>query len=121
MSSDRLIVLLPCHSLHDFPTWLDEQEADGLLAAWTAAWHPALIAATGSVPRWASVDLATPDLGVGGVGIVPAAWDERYAAQADLVAPAADAWIRGLAERDRLVEAAARLLGRESVDAVSSA
>ena len=110
MSSDRLIVLLPCHSLHDFPTWLDEHEADGLLAAWTAAWHPALIAATGSVPRWASVDLTAPDLGAG-VGIVPVTWDDRFAAQADLVAPSAGRWVRGVAEREHLVQAAARLLG----------
>jgi hypothetical protein len=114
MSSDRLTVLLPCHSLHDFPTWLDEQEADGLLAAWTAAWHPELIAATGAVPSWASVDLATPDLGAG-VGIVPTAWDDRFVAQADLVATGAGRWVRGVSGRDRLVEAAIRILRPEGI------
>jgi hypothetical protein len=114
MSSDRLIVLLPCHSLHDFPTWLDEHEADALLTAWTAAWHPELIAATGSVPCWASVDLAAPDLGAG-VGIVPAPWDERFTAQADLVTPTAGRWVRGPTDRQDLVAAATRLLGRDGV------
>jgi len=114
MSSDRLIVLLPCHSLHDFPTWLDEHEADSLLRAWTAAWHPALIAATGSVPAWASVDLPAPDLGAG-VGIVPEPWDDRFAAQADLVAPAAGRWVRGVGDRDGMVAAAGRLLGHDDV------
>lgn len=119
MSSDRLIVLLPCHSLHDFPTWLDEQEADALLTAWTAAWHPELLAATGSVPAWASVDLPAPDLGAG-VGIVPDAWDDRFAAQADLVAPTAGRWVRGVRDRHGLVAAAARLLGRDDVAAGSA-
>lgn len=120
MSSDRLIVLLPCHSLHDFPTWLDEDEADGLLAAWTAAWHPELIAATGAAPRWASIDLAAPDPGAG-VGIVPQPWDDRFAAQADLVAPTADRWVRGVTDREGLVEAAKRLLGCDAVGSAADA
>jgi rhamnulokinase len=33
MKPDRIAVFLPCHSLDDFPTWLDDHEADDLLAA----------------------------------------------------------------------------------------
>ncbi len=89
MRSGRVTVLLPCHTLDDFPTWLDEPEADGLLAAWTTAWHPALIAAVGEPPSWASVDLPPPDDSP--VGIVPGFCEDRFRAQA---APdAADRWI----------------------------
>ena len=38
-------ILLPCHSLEDFPLHYEGDDAAGLLAAWTALWHPALLAA----------------------------------------------------------------------------
>ncbi len=44
MNYQQLIVVLPCHSLEDFPTHHEGDDATGLLAAWTALWHPALIA-----------------------------------------------------------------------------
>ena len=81
MKPERITVYLPCHSLHDFPTWLDEAEADALLSAWTAAWHPWLIANASAVPRWASVDL--PPAAEAALGIVPCPWDDRFALQAD--------------------------------------
>lgn len=56
MKFQELIILLPCHSLEDFPTHHEGEEADGLLANWTALWHPALIAAAGSAPSWHRVD-----------------------------------------------------------------
>ena len=43
-------ILLPCHSLEDFPLHHEGDDAAGLLAAWTALWHPALLAATGAGP-----------------------------------------------------------------------
>ena len=41
MNYTDLTVLLPCHSLEDFPLYHEGAEADGLLAAWSALWHPA--------------------------------------------------------------------------------
>lgn len=76
----RVIVLLPCHTFDDFPTWLEEPEAEALLAAWTAAWHPALIAAVENPPTWASVDLPPPTAAA--AGVVPAFCDDRFLAQA---------------------------------------
>ncbi len=55
MKYQELIVLLPCHSLEDFPTHHEGEEAQGLLAAWSSLWHPALIAAAGA-PSWARID-----------------------------------------------------------------
>jgi len=72
MHPERLAVFFPCHSLDDFPIWLDEPEADELLAAWTAAWHPALIAAVGAAPGWMSVEVPPSDP-AGLLGIVPPA------------------------------------------------
>lgn len=105
MSPSCIVVFLPCHTLDDFPYWLDETEADAVLSTWTAAWHPRLLLAVNGVPRWASVDLPPPD-DVPVVGLVPAAFDERFAAQADAVASGASRWIRSLQDRDAQTRAA---------------
>ncbi len=52
MKYEDLIILLPCHSLEDFPTHHEGDDAAGLLAGWTALWHPALIANAQAMPRW---------------------------------------------------------------------
>jgi len=62
MMYQQLIVLLPCHSLEDFPTHHEGDEATGLLAAWTAPWHPALIACAGKIPSWYRADSPPEDV-----------------------------------------------------------
>lgn len=52
----EICVFLPCHTLEDFPTHLRDEAASGLLAAWTAPWHPRIIAAVGAVPTWNRAD-----------------------------------------------------------------
>lgn len=52
MKYDELIILLPCHSLEDFPLYHQQEEAEGLLAAYSALWHPALLAAADRLPSW---------------------------------------------------------------------
>jgi alpha-mannosidase len=56
MKYEESIILLPCHSLEDFPLHHQGEEAEGLLANWSAMWHPALLAATGLMPKWNRVD-----------------------------------------------------------------
>src|SRR4051794_1070607 len=56
MAYQELLILLPCHSLEDFPTHHEGDDAAGLLACWTALWHPALIASAGKAPTWMRVD-----------------------------------------------------------------
>lgn len=56
MQLEELVVLLPCHSLEDFPVHHEGPEAEGLLAAWSGLWHPSLIAAAGGVPVWFRAD-----------------------------------------------------------------
>ena len=56
MKYDELIVLVPCHSLEDFPTELGEEAAASLLNAFTILWHPSLLASTGAFPKWERAD-----------------------------------------------------------------
>ncbi|MEL7264665.1 MAG: hypothetical protein AAFP69_07670, partial [Planctomycetota bacterium] len=55
-SPPEFAVLIPCYSLEDFPSDLDEDAATGLLAAWTVLWHPRLLAAGGLLPAWFRAD-----------------------------------------------------------------
>lgn len=50
----NLILLLPCHSLEDFPVHGSKHCAKNLLAAWTGVWHPELISGSGKAPIWRS-------------------------------------------------------------------
>jgi alpha-mannosidase len=47
----QINVLVPCHSLEDFPTHHLGKNAENLLACWTAAWHPALLTVTAQKPN----------------------------------------------------------------------
>lgn len=49
-------VLIPARTLEDFPTDFDDSDACSTLAAWTAAWHPTLIAAAKKIPSWYRAD-----------------------------------------------------------------
>ena len=62
----RLIQLLPTSLLKDFPTHLTGDLASGVLANWTAAWHPRLISLANAAPivhgaRQTSVDQEDED------------------------------------------------------------
>ena len=52
MSIRRASLILPCHGWDDFPTHLGDEASAELLAAWTALWHPALVATTEHIPGW---------------------------------------------------------------------
>ena len=112
MQPARIVVFLPCHTLDDFSTWLEEHEADDVLAAWTAAWEPRLLATIGRVPEWASVDLRPPD-DEPILGIVPAAFDPRFAAQADSVCSAGSRWVREVRGAAAVAAAAREAAGSE--------
>lgn len=56
MKFQELVILLPCHSLEDFPMHHEGDEAQGLLAAWTAMWHPQLIHDAQRMPSWERAD-----------------------------------------------------------------
>lgn len=56
MSFTDIVILIPSHSLEDFPTEHTDQPAASLLNAFSVAWHPALIASAGTLPRWRRAD-----------------------------------------------------------------
>ncbi len=56
MKYQELIILLPCHSLEDFPTHHEGDDANSLLASWSALWHPVLLAAAGQAPTWRRIE-----------------------------------------------------------------
>ena len=57
MKFTELTVLLPCHSLEDFPVYYEGAQADELLCAWCSLWHPALLASAAAVPAWHRIDV----------------------------------------------------------------
>ena len=67
-SSAECTVLIPSSTLEDFPVDLDDCDACSLLAGWTVAWHPVLIARAKQIPTWIRADappepnLASPEL-----------------------------------------------------------
>lgn len=84
MKLQEIAILLPCHSLEDFPSEGDAATADGLFAAWTSLWHPTLLAAAGRKPTWYRAD-NPPSEFAGRLFVVPpvsetrllAGWTER--------------------------------------------
>lgn len=56
MALEDLIILIPSHSLEDFPTDLPEESAAGLLNAFCITWHPRLLAEAEVIPRWHRAD-----------------------------------------------------------------
>jgi alpha-mannosidase len=56
MAYEDLIVLIPSHSLEDFPTEANDAQAASLLNSFVVPWHPQLIAEAGVIPRWHRAD-----------------------------------------------------------------
>ncbi len=56
MTYNELTVLIPSHSLEDFPTELGDTPAEGLLNAFAVLWHPVLLATADAFPRWQRAD-----------------------------------------------------------------
>ena len=66
----HLTPILPCRSRDDASDWRPTPVADELLAACTALWHPALVAAAGEMPRWTPA-AEPPDDPEGHVLLIP--------------------------------------------------
>ncbi|MSR56346.1 MAG: hypothetical protein EXS05_01565 [Planctomycetaceae bacterium] len=106
MPYEDLIVLIPSHSLEDFPAELPESEAASLLNSFAVAWHPALLASAKVLPRWHRAD-DPPDstqprlifLPMNCESWLPAGWAERVGSEGCTV-------VRGLSDRGEMVAAA---------------
>lgn len=110
MKPIELIILLPCHSLEDFPTHHRGEAAEGLLAAWSTLWHPALLASTLKTPTWRRVEEPLEDP-AGMLIVVPtAAAHDALADWAKGVLAAGGVVIRGLYRRCEIVAKALEAL-----------
>ena len=106
MKFEELIILLPCHSLEDFPTHYEGAEAEGLLSAWSCLWHPALLAACEKLPAWYRAD-GPPDQLANRLLVIPssseslllAGWASRAKNEGAVV-------LRKLVRRDDLIRTA---------------
>jgi len=111
MQVKELVILLPCHSLEDFPIYLDGPQAAGLLASWSAPWHPKLIAESDGTPRWQRADDPPEDL-AGRLLFVPqashsllrAGWTSRVESEGGVA-------LVGLDDRQELVRRALESAG----------
>ncbi len=106
MKFSELIILLPCHSLEDFPVYQEGEQAEGLLSAWSALWHPALLASADQLPNWFRADSPPEELS-DRLLIVPQASEALLLAGWTARADAAGACvIRKLHRRSEITQAA---------------
>lgn len=75
MIYNEIIVLIPSHSLEDFPTELQEDPAESLLNAFAVVWHPLLLNQTKTLPRWDRSD-EPPDTLENRLFVVPTACED---------------------------------------------
>jgi len=117
MSFTQLVTLWPCYSLEDFPVHLEGPEADGLLACWTALWHPQLIAAARKIPGWRRVDLTEHDW-TGALLVIPEVSDLTVNPELIEQAQRQQAHIiRGYSDRQKILKQALANLEQPSLDA----
>lgn len=118
MPYDDLTILIPSHSLEDFPTEVGENEAASLLNAFAVPWHPALLAAARVLPRWCRAD-SPPEpttrrlvlVPVSCDGWLPCGWAERLEQETGSVV------VRGTSDRQEMLQRAlAPLAGQFTVD-----
>src|SRR5262245_12049955 len=113
MKYQELIILLPCHSLEDFPTYHEGDDAHSLLASWSALWHPALLAAAGQAPSWRRVDDPPTDV-KGCLIVVPSVCVQRLPSGfAQRVKDEGGVLIRKTDSRDEIVRSALSALDIE--------
>jgi alpha-mannosidase len=105
MKFQRLTVLLPCHSLEDMSLKRDAYHADGVLAAWSILWHPALIAAAQATPSWVSASMPPEDVD-GSLITIPGAADSDLSYDWRERAELSEGLLIGQADRQVMLETA---------------
>ena len=113
MPYEDLVILIPCHSLEDFPTELPDNLAAGLLNSWVVPWHPLLLKSANVLPRWHRADdppqVATNRLVMLPAkckDMIPAGWIERARREGATV-------ITDLTDRQEMLDQALKPLGEQ--------
>ena len=113
MTYEDLIVLIPSHSLEDFPTELSENEAASLLNAFAVLWHPALLATARVIPSWDRSD-EPPETFENRLLVVPTACDDWIPGDwVDRARNEGAVVLSGLSDREEMIEAAVGPLQRD--------
>lgn len=104
MVPQEILVLIPSHSLEDFPTEQSEDDAASLLNCFAVSWHPALLEVTGRLPKWHRAD-CPPEEELGRYLVLVPTGCESWLATGwvDRVIAAGGIVVRGLSERSALV------------------
>ena len=106
MDLREITILLPCQSLEDFSLQRDAMDAEELLSAWSAPYHPAILAAAASMPKWTRAEDPPQDPS-GSLVMVPRCCEmllpDNWLDQAELAGACV---IRNLRHRDEMVAAA---------------
>ena len=119
MKYQELLILLPCHSLEDFPTYHEGEDAQSLLASWSALWHPELLAAAGKALNWRRIEDPPSDV-KDRLIVVPSVCVQRLPTGfAQRVKDEGGVLIRKTSSRDEIVAAALAPL-RDGTEAGSS-
>ena len=114
MSLTDVVILIPSHSLEDFPTELGEDEAASLLNAFAVAWHPRLLATTGVIPNWQRADEPT-DPTPGQLFLVPTASTDWLGHDwASRARESGCGVITDICDRDEMIAAALAVLDQDS-------
>lgn len=107
----ELLILLPCHSLEDFPTYHDGDDSQSLLANWSALWHPELMASAGQALDWRRIEDPPQEL-AGRLIAVPTVCVQRLpTGYSQRVKESGGCIIRGKISRQEIVDAALAFLG----------
>lgn len=93
MSYSEVVILIPSHSLEDFPTDLADEAADSLLNSFSVAFHPALIAMVERMPAWYRADEPIDDysgklyfLPTPSEEMMPSGWTSRARSEGAVIA-----------------------------------
>ena len=116
MNYEEIIILIPSHSLEDFPTEMNEREAEGLLNAFAVAWHPELLLSANQLPQWMRADdppeivnnrlIFLPEISK---EWIPHLWLEKSKRNGAII-------LQGIANRQELVTAALKPLHEQETE-----
>jgi alpha-mannosidase len=107
----ELLILLPCHSLEDFPTYHEGDDSQSLLANWSALWHPELLASAGVAPEWKRIEDPPQELPNRLIAVPTVCVQRLPTGYAQRVKEAGGLLIRGKTSRQEIVDAALAFLG----------
>jgi alpha-mannosidase len=115
---EKLTPILPCTTRDNASEPRSAAQADELLSAWTALWHPAVIAAAGTMPKWHPAG-EPPDEPAGHLLVIPPSAEPLLPPDWLSHAEALGAkMIRGKRSRAEMVAAALEMVGaKTTVDA----